>query len=135
MGFIAPAIPWIVKGGAALGGMIASKKREKSAMKRSPEEQAALGPAQAAGAAAAQAGAGMLGQSKPWLQQTGNYYSTLLGGNRAAMTQARAGDVANLADLYRGATRNLDRSGLQGAERDVAAAGLNRDRASKIAGL
>jgi hypothetical protein len=47
MGFLAPAIPWIIKGGAALGGALLSKKREKAATQRSGEESTALTGAQA----------------------------------------------------------------------------------------
>jgi hypothetical protein len=127
--------PVLGQAGAAGVGIYAGKKMQESAQKRSPEEQAALGGAQGvAGQAAGMAGE-LYGESKPYLRQAGNYFSTLLRGNRAAMQQAVAGPTAQLTDVYRGAERGLERSGVRGAQRQVAAGDLARDRASKIAGL
>lgn len=69
------------------------------------------------------------------LGQAGSYWQTLLSGNRGAMAQATAGPRAALTDVYRGAEANLDRSGIRGAQRDVAAAELGRDSAGQIARL
>lgn len=133
------AVPLIVQGASMVGGAIAGKMRSKSAEKgaiaRGPEEQSALTGQQGA--------AGQLAQSGATLQQTGmetqapatNYYSTLLRGNRAMQSQAVAAPAAGVRDVYSGAERNLERQGVRGAQRDVAAAELGRDRASKIAGL
>lgn len=135
MGFLAPAVPWIIKGGSILGGMIAGKKAQSSAMQRSPEEQAALQGAQGAAGTLTTQGQSLIGQGTPMLGQAGNYWQTLLQGNRGAMAQATAGPRAALTDIYRGAEKNLERSGVRGATRDVAAAELGRDRAGQIARL
>jgi hypothetical protein len=127
--------PAITQGVGAGVGIYAGKKMQQAAQQRSPEEQAALGGAQGvAGQAAGMAGQ-LYGEGRPYLKQAGNYFSTLLGGNRAAMQQAVAGPTAQLTDVYRGAERGLERSGVRGAQRQVAAGDLARDRASKIAGL
>jgi len=132
MGFVAPFIPTIA---GAIGGIFAGKKATSAAMKRSPEEQQALTGAQGAAGGLQQAGTSLLQQGSPYLQKAGGYYSTLLGGNRAAMSQAVAGPRAALTDVYRGAERGLERSGVRGATRELAEAELGRDRASRIAGL
>lgn len=146
MGFLAPAVPWIIKGGAMLGSSLLSKKvaqgAQNSAMKRSPEEQTALSGAQAAGTSLQQGGTSLIKQGQSTvqsgldtLQQPTSYWSKLLGGNRAQMSQATAGARAGITDIYRGAERGIERSGVRGAARDVQKGELNRDRAGKIAGL
>lgn len=135
MGFLAPAMPWIIQGAGMLGGALAGKKSQSNAMKRSPEEQQALTGAQGIAGAAGKTGQQLLGQGGGYMGQAGNYYSTLLGGNRAAMSQAVAAPMAQLTDTYRGAERGLVRSGLQGAQRDTAMGELNRQRASQIGSL
>ncbi len=135
MGFLAPAVPWIIKGGAMLGGSLFGKMAQGSAMKRSGEESTAISGAQNSAGALTQAGTSLLSQGQPYSKQAGDYYSTLLGGNRAAMSQATAAPRAAITDIYRGAEHGLERSGVRGAARDVATADLGRDRASRIAGL
>lgn len=135
MGFLAPALPWIGKGAALLGGWLGGRKAQSSAMQRSPEEQTALSGAQGAAGDLGGYGRQLFGMATPALGQATNYWQTLLGGNRAAMAQATAGPRAALTDQYRGAERGLERSGLRGGVRDLASAELSRDRASKIAGL
>ena len=135
MGFLAPAVPWIVKGGAMLGGWLAGRKAQSSAMQRSPEELAALNSATSAGNSLLQQGQNFQRIGLPGVQQGMSYYQTLLNGNRAMMSQATAGPRASITDTYRGATRNLEHSGVVGAARDQATAELNRDRAGKIASL
>jgi len=95
----------------------------------------ALRGAQGVGDDASQAAKSMMGESKPWMKQAGNYYSTLLSGNRAAQAQAQAAPMAQISQQYRGAERGLERSGVRGAARDVAAGELGRERVSKMAGL
>jgi hypothetical protein len=135
MGFLAPAVPWIIKGGAMLGSYIMSKKAQSSAQKRSPEEQAALSGAQSTSDNLTTAGTSLFSRGVPYSRQAGDYYSTLLNGNRSQMAMATAAPRAAITDVYRGAESNLERSGVRGASRDVASAELGRDRASKIAGL
>lgn len=142
MGFLAPAVPWIAKGASLLGGWLGGRKAQQSAMARSPEEQSALTGAQGAAGQLGGYGRSLFGQGQqafgqgvPMLGQAGNYWQTLLGGNRAAMSQATAAPRAALTEQYRGAERGLERSGLRGATRDLAMANLSRDQASKVAGL
>jgi len=142
MGFLAPALPWIAKGGAALGGALLGRKAQSSAMKRSPEEMVGLTGAQQGAAGLGKTGGTLLktGQSTVQsglntLQQPANYWSRLLGGNRASMAQATAGARGSITDIYRGAERGLERSNVRGAQRDVASGELNRQRAGQIAGL
>lgn len=135
MGFLAPAIPWIIKGGAALGGALLGKKSQSSAQQRSPEEQVALQGAQQAAGTLSQQGQMLTRAGMPSVGQATNYYQTLLRGNRGAMAQATAGPRAQITDVYRGAERGLERSGVRGAARDVASSELNRERASSIASL
>lgn len=127
--------PLITQGGAAAAAWYGGKKAQEAAQKRSPEEAQALGGAQGVGAETSEAARAALGEGRPYLQQAGNYYQTLLRGSRGAMQQAVAGPTAQLTDVYRGAERGLERSGVRGAARDVATSDLNRERASKIAGL
>jgi hypothetical protein len=127
--------PLIGQGAGIVGGIYAGKQATKSAMARSPEEQFALSGAQGLAGEGSAMARELMGQSRPYMQQAGNYYSTLLRGNRAAMQQAIAGPTAQITDVYRGAERGLERSGVRGAARDVAAGDLARARASQIAGL
>src|SRR4051812_24640200 len=126
MGFLAPAVPWIIKGGASLGASLLGKKiagnAQTSAMKRSPEEQTDLTGATNAATSLGASGQNFLNAGKQTTQQgldtlggPTNYWQTLLGGNRAAMSQATAGSRGAISDIYSGASRNLERSGVRGA--------------------
>jgi hypothetical protein len=130
-----PVVPFIPAAASLIGGIIGGKKATSSAMKRSPEELRALAGAQGAAGTLMGQSEKLMGAGLPYLRQAGGYYSTLLGGNRAAMTQAVAGPRAALTDVYRGAERNLERSNVRGAARDVAQAELGRERAGQIASL
>jgi hypothetical protein len=135
VGFLAPAVPWIVKGGSLLGGWLGGRQAQKSAQQRSPEELAALQGAQSAGNTLMQQGQTLTSTGLPAIQKSLGYYQTLLGGNRAAQALATAGPRAAITDTYRGAERNLERAGVRGAQKDVAEAELGRDRAAQVAGL
>jgi hypothetical protein len=131
-GPIGKAIKW--GGGALISGLM-SKRAQDAAKQYSPEELAAIANSNRIAQQASDLAASAVGESKPWLRQAGNYYSTLLSGNRAAQSQAVAPGYAAATDVYRGAQRNLDQQGIRGAARDVASADLNRQRASQLAGL
>jgi hypothetical protein len=135
-----------VKAGVGIGGSLLGNwlggKAAQSAMQRTPEEQQALAGGQAAAGGLGRQGAGLTGMGLPYagqsagmLGQSGNYWQTLLGGNRAAMAQATAAPRGAITDQYRGAERSLERSGVRGGVADLARAELSRDRAGKIAGL
>jgi hypothetical protein len=135
MGFLAPAVPWLIKGGALLGGYLGGKKAESNAMKRSPEEQLALGGAQNAASGLQSTGTQLTTQGLGSVNHAQSYYGTLLGGNRAQMGLATAAPRASITDTYRGAERGLEHGGVRGAVGDMAKAELSRDKASKISGL
>jgi hypothetical protein len=136
---MAAAIPFAIQAGGALVGHFAAKKAAKAAQARaqarSPEELAALNQVSGAAGALGQQGSALFGQAMPGLSQASNYYATLLSGNRAAQQQATAAPRAAIGDIYRGASRGLERSGLQGAQRDTAQAELTREQAGRLAGL
>jgi hypothetical protein len=71
----------------------------------------------------------------PLVQHAGSYYDTLLRGNRSQMAEATAGPRKAINDQYAGAGRSLERSGVQGAVRDLAKANLSRSRAGDVAHL
>jgi hypothetical protein len=127
--------PLIAQGaGVAIGGYV-GKKAQQSAAQRSPEEQAALAGAQRSADQAGQLGGQLAQRGLNYQEKPAQYFQSLLGGNRAAMSQAVAAPTAQLTGTYRGATRALDQAGVRGAARDQAVGDLNRDRASKIASL
>ena len=135
MGFLAPALPWIIKGGAALAGVIGGRKAQSSAMQRSPEEQAALGGATNTANTLTTTGTQLTGAGMGAVNPALSYYQTLLRGSRGAMANATAGPRGAITDTYRGAERGLEHSGVQGAGRDLATAELGRQKAGQIAGL
>lgn len=143
MGFIAPFIAPVA---GAIGSLWASHKAgqsaEAGANQLNQQGQAAFTGTQqtatnltGAGNSLISGGAQTTARGLNAAGQGANYYSALLGGNRALQTQATAAPRAALTDVYRGAERGLEHSGVRGAARDVASADLNRDRAGKIAGL
>lgn len=75
----------------------------------------------------------LLGQGTNDLERVAQYYRPLLAGDRAQVGQAIAPDVAAVTDVYRGAERSLDRSGVRGAQREQQAGELRRQKAGQIA--
>jgi hypothetical protein len=127
--------PIIAQGAGIVGGIYAGKAMTKSAAQRSPEELAALANSNKAAAGMNDAGNEMLSESRPYMRKAGGYYSTLLGGNRAAMQQATAAPRAMLQEQLRGQEGKLATSGIRGAARDVIGGQMSRDNAGKVAGL
>jgi len=64
-----------------------------------------------------------------------NYYRTIAGGSRGAMTAAMAPEMGAITSAYRGAESSLDRSPMRGAMRDMASVDIAREKAGKISGL
>jgi hypothetical protein len=135
MGFLAPALPYAIKGGAALLGGMLGKKAQAGAQKRSGEEQISLTGGQGAAGNLASTGASMTETGQATQRPATSYYDTLLRGNRAQMAQATAAPRAAITDVYRGAERSVERSGVQGAAKDVQTGELNRQRASQLSSL
>lgn len=129
------AIPLIIQGASMVGGAIASRRAQKKAQERSPEENIDVQGAQGAAGNLQQAGAALTQTGQETQQPATNYFSTLLRGNRAQQSQAVAAPTAAVQDIYRGAERNIDRGGMRGAQADVAKGELGRERASKISSL
>ncbi len=132
---MAAAIPYGVMAGQAIYGYIKNRQAAKAEQQARAQEQSMLTGATGVSNQLTTSGTSLTAAGMPGAQQAGSYYSTLLGGNRAAMAQATAGPRGAITDEYRGATRNLEHSGIQGAGRDLATAELNRDKVGKIAGL
>jgi len=137
-----PIIPFIPTIAGAIGGMIGGKKATKAAMTRSPEEQVSLTGGQQAGTSLGEQGGelygqgtGMVQQGQTTLSQPTGYYQKLLGGNRALASQAVSAPRGAISDVYRGASRSLEQSGVRGAARDVAQGELSRQRAGQISSL
>jgi len=139
MGAVVPFIPAIA---STIGGIFGGKAATAAAQKRSAEEKLALQGGQTAGANLTRMGTGLYGtgtgmvaEGQQTLAAPTSYYSKLLSGNRALASQAVAAPRAQISDVYRGAERGLERSGVRGAARDVATADLGRQRAAQISSL
>jgi hypothetical protein len=130
-----PVVPFIPMIASTVGGIIGGKKAQSAAQQRSPEEQQALGGAQTAATNLNTSGAQLTDTGQDTQRPATSYFDTLLRGNRAQMAGATAAPRAALTDVYRGAGRNLEQSGVRGAQRDVASGELNRQRASQIGSL
>ena len=66
----------------------------------------------------------------PLLQTTGNYYKSLIGGDRGAIDSALAPDRAALQETYAGAQKGI--TNLRGPTRDLAQAELAKSRAGAM---
>lgn len=132
---VVPFIPMIAQGVGAVVGKFAGKKATDAAQKRSGEEDVSLQGGQQTGQESLGTAGSLMQQGRPMIGHAGNYFQTLLHGNRAAMGLATAAPRAAISDTYRGAARNLTQSGLRGAARDVHAGELNRQRAGQVSSL
>lgn len=139
---MAAAVPALISAGGFIGSKFAGDSARKSAMKQSPGEIAATGGVNRAAASQTQladqfkqAGGDLLQTGTPAVRQSLSYYSTLLGGNRAAMAQAVAPETQQIGDVYKGAERSLVASGTRGAVRDQARGEIQREKTGRIAGL
>jgi hypothetical protein len=133
MGPVTPFIPMIISGAGALGGSLFAKKTgmggptdiEKGLMTQGAGTAGQLGQL---GGQAASFGTNTLGKSA-------GYYQRLLHGDRNMLTQTLQPEIRGITDLSRGAERNLSRSGVRGASRDLATAEIGRQKAGQIGGL
>ncbi len=103
--------------------------------KAGQQQKALLG--QTTGLAQQQANQGrqLFNFGMPLLGQSADYYSRILTGDRGAMRSALAPETGAIRDTYTGAQRNLERSGIVGAQKDVASADLARQEAGQLGGL
>lgn len=130
-----PVVPLAIMAGGAIISHFANKKATADAQKRSPEEATALAGGQGAAGTEVGKGTEALETGAETQKPATSYFDTLLHGNRAQQAQATAAPTARLTDVYSGAERGLEHSGVRGAAKDVASANLTRDKASGIAGL
>lgn len=136
------AIPLGIQVAGMIGSHFAGKAAKKSAMQLTPEEQqyyanssGAAAGAKALGDTSATQSGKLFDTGMPAVSQATNYYSTLLRGNRAQMTQAVAPEAAGINDTYAGASRAIEHGGARGAARDQAVGEIAREKAGKVAGL
>ena len=87
------------------------------------------------GASMRGAGMGVFNKANADMNIPMNYYRTLAGGSRGAMSAAIAPEVGAITSAYRGAEGALDRGPARGAMRDMAGADIAREKAGKISGL
>jgi hypothetical protein len=133
------AIPLVASGISAGVGAWNAHKQRKQQQKQAAQDQAMMQPILDSQTGIAQStmrtGQSLVDGGMPQLQQAGNYYQNLLSGSRSGMTAALAPEISATTDVYKGAERNLERSGVQGAQRDMAKAELGREQAGKISGM
>ena len=130
-----PVVPLVIMAGGAIISHYANKSAAAAAAKRSPEENTALSGAQTGAAKLQGSGAASIDTGVETQKPATNYYDTLLHGNRAEMSGAVAAPTAKITDVYAGAQRGLDQAGVRGAQKDVASADLNKNRAASISSL
>lgn len=134
-----PAVPAIIMGGSAIGSALLGKKASDNASQaaqyRSPEETALLRSQTGLADQQRGQGAALFGQAMPAIQNTMRYYSTLLGGSRAARVAATSPEAESVSQAYGGADAALRRSNLRGGERDAQLAENQRAKAGQIARL
>lgn len=112
-----------------------AKRAQDDAMQRSPEELAALSGANATAGQLTGLGGDLATGGQQNTAAASQFFNTLLHGSRSQMSQATAGPRGAITDVYSGAERGLERSGVRGAEKDVASGELQRQKAGQIAGL
>ncbi len=130
----AAAIPALATAGGSIGAGLLNYFSAKGASKPGKEEGAAIQQQTDAGTQLGQQGQALSGFGMPKLQQAGNYFSTLAGGNRAATTQALAPETEQINKVYGGTQRTLARF-LKGPDRDYQFGELARERTGQIGSL
>ena len=130
----AAAVPALIGAGSSIGSGLLSYFGAKKASKPNPLETQAQQTQTGAATQLAGQGKALSDFGMPKLQQAGNYFSTLAGGNRAATAQTLAPEAQNINDTYTGAGTTISRF-LRGPERDFQTAELARGRAGAIGSL
>jgi len=103
MGFLAPAIPFAIKAGATIGTSLLGSKLSKS--KPNPQAQNALNQQSQAQAASLAGGKNLLSQGQQTTQPVLNYWSSILSGNRGAMTSALGPELSRMGQGYQQAAQ------------------------------
>ncbi len=115
--------------------MLASAAISRVGSGKSSQEKGLINTQTQNAAQAGQQGKDLYNFGMPMLQRSASYYGTLLGGNRAQQAQLLQPEISNITDLYRGAEKNLEQSGVRGGVKDTAVAEMSRERSGRIAGL
>ena len=140
MPFIMPAI----MGGMALASMIKGGRRSKDEKALDEEQKRARQGMQRQAEQAIptfdrQAGR-MRDQARGVRNRAGNaqamnYWTAMMGGDRAKMLSATAPQRGQINELYGGQARSLDKSNMRGTQKARAQADLEQNRVSNLAGL
>lgn len=133
-----PAVPALIAAGGSLGagymGMRAANSTARTMGQRSPEELALMRQQTSFSKGMQRQGQELFATAMPGVRQTLDYYGTLLSGNRGAQMAAVAPEAESIADVYKGADRDVA-SRLVGGERDQALAESKRAKAGQISRL
>ncbi len=125
-------------GGSALGsaliGSKASSDASKAAQQRSPEELALMKSQTGLADTQNRQSQQLFGTAMPAIQNTMNYYRTLLG-SRGARNMAVSGEREDVGNAYAGADASLRRSNVRGGELVQQQAENSRAKAGQIARL
>ncbi len=138
--------PWGMAIGAGVGGLMglfsgkSLSKEEKAILGQldamAKQQQGYAGDLMKEGkTSAAKAETKARGVRSPANAQAQNYWSSMLGGDRAKMMSASAPARQSVADTYRGGRRSLERSNLRGAQKEKAESELARQETGQLAGL
>lgn len=122
---MAAAVPWIIKGGIALGSYIVNKKAQNKQKKAAEKTGGNADILQNYGQQGAEAG-------QRNLSGAAQYYRNILSGSKSQMQSALAPETGTVMDYYRGAQGKATRE-LRGGARDQAVAELDRSRVGDLA--
>jgi len=132
---VIPFIPLIAAGVGAAGTAYGAHKASSDAKKARAAQQPLIDAQTRAAEQQNAQGQQLFSFGMPLLQRSGEYYSRLLGGDRASLRLATLPERQEISELYRGAEKGIDRSGVQGANKTVQRAELARERVGKLASL
>lgn len=130
----AAAIRPLIGVGGSIGSGLLNYFSARKASQPGKDEAAAIRSQTGAANALTAQGSQLSSFAMPKLQQAGNYFSTLAGGNRAATSQALAPEVENINAMYGNTQRTLSRF-LRGPDRDYQFGELARERSGKLGSL
>lgn len=132
---VIPFIPLIAAGVSAGASAYSTHKRAQSEKAAREAQQPLIDAQTRAAQQQTQQGAELFSYGMPLLQRSGQYYSRLLGGDRAGLRLATLPERQEISETFRGAERAIDRAGVQGANKTVQRAELARAQATKLADL
>ncbi len=128
------AIPLIAAAVTTGGTVAAGKMAADSANNMTAATNKSVANSQGYASQLGQSGQNLLQTGLPMFQQGAGYYGSLLNSRNAAQA-ATAPAAANITGAFTGAKTGVQRSFLQGGQRDQALADLNRDQANQVSRL